>query len=190
MFLTGLKLGRFVLHGSVTHGPAVAGVTWNAMTAGANRQALHGCGVRSAGGQVLLHLHRKLGMWLPPGGHIERDELPDEAAVREVLEETGVRSNSWGRGGRMSRTRFTHRPAGVQLENIGPGHQHIDLIYFARPKGRDPRQTTAEKGRLVRPRRLGRDGRQRRGPGLARAGDRDLEAEGSSSRAGSRSWDR
>ncbi len=25
-------------------------------------------------------------------------------------------------------------PAGVQLENIGPGHQHIDLIYFARPK--------------------------------------------------------
>jgi hypothetical protein len=28
-----------------------------------------------------------------------------------------------------------HRPAGVQLENIGPGHQHIDLIYFARPRG-------------------------------------------------------
>ena len=28
-----------------------------------------------------------------------------------------------------------HRPAGVQLENIGPGHQHIDLIYFARPAG-------------------------------------------------------
>jgi hypothetical protein len=28
-----------------------------------------------------------------------------------------------------------HRPAGVQLENIGPGHQHIDLIYFARPIG-------------------------------------------------------
>jgi hypothetical protein len=27
-----------------------------------------------------------------------------------------------------------HRRAGVQLENIGPGHQHIDLIYFARPR--------------------------------------------------------
>ena len=26
-------------------------------------------------------------------------------------------------------------PAGVQLENIGPRHQHIDLIYFARPAG-------------------------------------------------------
>jgi len=28
-----------------------------------------------------------------------------------------------------------HRPAGVQLENISSGHQHIDLIYFARPRG-------------------------------------------------------
>jgi hypothetical protein len=28
-----------------------------------------------------------------------------------------------------------HRPAGVQLENIEPGHQHIDLIYFAKPAG-------------------------------------------------------
>ena len=43
-------------------------------------------------GKVLLHRHRKLGMWLPPGGHIEENELPDEAAVREVLEEVGCRA--------------------------------------------------------------------------------------------------
>jgi ADP-ribose pyrophosphatase YjhB (NUDIX family) len=42
-------------------------------------------------GKVLLHFHRKLGMWLPPGGHIERDELRDDAAVRQVFEETGLR---------------------------------------------------------------------------------------------------
>ena len=30
-------------------------------------------------GHVLLHYHRKLGRWLPPGGHIEDNELPDEA---------------------------------------------------------------------------------------------------------------
>jgi 8-oxo-dGTP pyrophosphatase MutT (NUDIX family) len=41
-------------------------------------------------GIVLLHLHRKLAMWLPPGGHVERDEIPDDAAVREVFEETGL----------------------------------------------------------------------------------------------------
>ena len=41
-------------------------------------------------GAVLLHRHAKLGLWLPCGGHVERDELPDDAAVREVLEESGV----------------------------------------------------------------------------------------------------
>ncbi len=87
-------------------------------------------------GKVLLHLHRKLGMWLPPGGHIERDELPDDAAVREVLEETGVEVELVGeRREDIEDPVQLHRPAGVQLENIGPGHQHIDLIYFARPRG-------------------------------------------------------
>jgi 8-oxo-dGTP pyrophosphatase MutT (NUDIX family) len=87
-------------------------------------------------GAVLLHLHRKLGMWLPPGGHIERNELPDEAAVREVFEETGVEVDLVGeRREDIEDPVQLYRPAGVQLENIGPGHQHIDLIYFARPRG-------------------------------------------------------
>jgi 8-oxo-dGTP pyrophosphatase MutT (NUDIX family) len=87
-------------------------------------------------GKVLLHFHRKLGMWLPPGGHIERDELPDDAAVREVFEEIGLKVKLVGeRRKDVSDPMQLHRPAGVQLENIGPGHQHIDLIYFARPAG-------------------------------------------------------
>jgi len=89
------------------------------------------------GGRVLLHWHRKLEMWLPPGGHIERDELPDDASVREVFEETGVRVELVGeKRGDIEDPVQLHRPAGVQLEDIGPGHQHIDLIYFARPTGR------------------------------------------------------
>ena len=87
-------------------------------------------------GEVLLHRHRKLGMWLPPGGHIERDELPDDAAAREVLEETGIEVELVGeRREDVEDPVQLCRPAGVQLENIGPGHQHIDLIYFARPLG-------------------------------------------------------
>jgi 8-oxo-dGTP pyrophosphatase MutT (NUDIX family) len=87
-------------------------------------------------GKVLLHHHPKLCMWLPPGGHIERDELPDDAAVREVLEETGLEVELVGeRRDDVEDPVQLHRPAGVQLENIGPGHQHIDLIYFARPRG-------------------------------------------------------
>lgn len=47
-------------------------------------------------GRVLLNVHPKLGIWLPPGGHIELNELPDEAAVREVQEETGVQAELVG----------------------------------------------------------------------------------------------
>jgi 8-oxo-dGTP pyrophosphatase MutT (NUDIX family) len=87
-------------------------------------------------GKVLLHRHRKLAMWLPPGGHIEPNELPDEAAVREVLEETGIGVQLTGeRREDVEDPIQLHRPAGVQLENIAPGHQHIDLIYFATPTG-------------------------------------------------------
>ncbi len=37
--------------------------------------------------KVLLHKHKKLGIWLQPGGHIELDEDPNEAALREAKEE-------------------------------------------------------------------------------------------------------
>jgi 8-oxo-dGTP pyrophosphatase MutT (NUDIX family) len=40
--------------------------------------------------KILLHLHEKIGKWLPPGGHIEKNELPHEAAIRETKEESGL----------------------------------------------------------------------------------------------------
>ena len=56
--------------------------------------------------------------------------------MREVLEETGIRVRLVGeRREDVEDPVQLHRPAGVQLENIGPGHQHIDLIYFATPTG-------------------------------------------------------
>ena len=39
--------------------------------------------------RVLLHLHKRYNTWFPVGGHFEEDELPHEAAVREVKEESG-----------------------------------------------------------------------------------------------------
>lgn len=85
--------------------------------------------------RVLLHFHKKLNRWLPPGGHIEPNELPDEAAVREVLEETGVACEllhgSTLTFGDPTLPQQLKTPAGIQLEQIGPNHQHIDLIYYA-----------------------------------------------------------
>jgi 8-oxo-dGTP pyrophosphatase MutT (NUDIX family) len=98
---------------------------------------------------VLLHMHRKLGMWLPPGGHIEIDELPDDAAVREVLEETGIEVELVGeRREDVEDPVQLRRPIGVQLENIGPGHEHIDLIYLARPTGPTAIRTEFEKDKV------------------------------------------
>jgi 8-oxo-dGTP pyrophosphatase MutT (NUDIX family) len=86
-------------------------------------------------GRVLLHPHAKLGLWLPPGGHIEPDELPDEAALREVEEEAGIRidlvPDPDQPADRPGEPRQLTRPVGIQLETIRPDHEHIDLIYFA-----------------------------------------------------------
>jgi 8-oxo-dGTP pyrophosphatase MutT (NUDIX family) len=90
--------------------------------------------------RVLLHYHRKLRKWLPPGGHVEDNELPDDAATREVLEETGIRARLLGaRGLPIDDPRQLVVPAGIQVELIYAGHEHIDLVYFARPDPDDVR---------------------------------------------------
>jgi len=48
-------------------------------------------GILIVNDKVLLIKHKKLGFWLNPGGHIEKDELPHKAAEREFYEETGIR---------------------------------------------------------------------------------------------------
>lgn len=84
--------------------------------------------------KTLLHLHRSLKMWLPPGGHIDRDELPHIAAVREVKEETGLDVDLVidPPSIQSENAREIPLPRHLLLENINPFHQHIDMIYFAR----------------------------------------------------------
>lgn len=43
------------------------------------------------GGQwkALVHRHRKMGLWIQPGGHVEHTENPWQALVHELHEETG-----------------------------------------------------------------------------------------------------
>ena len=54
--------------------------------------------------------------------------------MREVLEESGVEVKLVGeRALAVETPRQLVRPRGVQLETIAPDHEHIDLIYFAKP---------------------------------------------------------
>ncbi len=40
--------------------------------------------------KVLMLFHKKFEKWLPPGGNLEKDEAPHQAAERELLEEVGL----------------------------------------------------------------------------------------------------
>ncbi len=41
-------------------------------------------------GEVFMGKHKKSGLWLFNGGHIDKDELPEDAVLREMEEELGI----------------------------------------------------------------------------------------------------
>ena len=101
-------------------------------------------------GRTLLLWHKKIQAWFPPGGHINPDELPEVAAVREVVEETGLEVEILGGRQKLGSVQVLRRPVCILLEDISEGHQHIDLIYFARVIGRaeekiDDREATGSR---------------------------------------------
>jgi 8-oxo-dGTP pyrophosphatase MutT (NUDIX family) len=94
-------------------------------------------------GATALHEHPSLGIRIPPGGHLARDELPHEAAVREVYEETGLDATLVAAEGVASPAgRSLPQPAYQMLYDVDsvdgrPVHQHVDHVFFARVPTRD-----------------------------------------------------
>ena len=88
-------------------------------------------------GRVLLVHHRKLDKWLPLGGHIELDEDPEQAALREAREESGFEVELLGERPPTTEagTRALVAPRFLDIHRINETHEHIGLIYWARPKG-------------------------------------------------------
>jgi 8-oxo-dGTP pyrophosphatase MutT (NUDIX family) len=84
---------------------------------------------------TVLHVHRRTGAWLQPGGHIEEGESPWDAAIRETVEETGLDVRHPD-GGPL----LVH----VDVHPAPRGHVHLDLRYLLLAPDDDPCPATGE----------------------------------------------
>ncbi len=84
---------------------------------------------------TVLHLHKRLGIWMQPGGHIDAGETPDAAALREAVEELGLRLEHPPGG-----ARFIH----LDVHEAAFGHTHLDLRYLLLGTDADPHPPPGE----------------------------------------------
>ena len=78
---------------------------------------------------TVLHLHKRLGRWLQPGGHLHAGETPWAGARREAEEETGLAVSHPGGGPRLLH---------VDVHAAARGHVHLDLRYLLFAPDDDP----------------------------------------------------
>ncbi|HEX8947222.1 MAG TPA: NUDIX domain-containing protein [Candidatus Paceibacterota bacterium] len=91
-------------------------------------------------GAVLLRMHDKYKFWLSVGGHIELDEEPTQAALREVKEEVGLDAKLIGEVAQVSEGegyRELLPPRFMNIHAINETHQHVSLVYFATADSRE-----------------------------------------------------
>jgi 8-oxo-dGTP pyrophosphatase MutT (NUDIX family) len=84
--------------------------------------------------KVLLRVHDKLHKWLSVGGHIELDEDPNQAAIREVKEEVGLDvdiSCNKTLPENEEREKELIPPEFLNRHWITKSHEHITFVYFA-----------------------------------------------------------
>lgn len=84
---------------------------------------------------VVLLKHKRLGLWLQPGGHVDAGETPWDGALREAREETGLEvafhADQLDDDGVP---RLIH----VDVHAGGRGHTHLDLRYLVDGGAADP----------------------------------------------------
>ncbi len=86
---------------------------------------------------VLMLYHGKYDHWVHPGGHIDPGETPDEAALREAEEETGVEAEileDFRPDKQLEESFNLPQPFNISLYQIREGQWHCDFAYLARVK--------------------------------------------------------
>ena len=106
--------------------------------------------------KLLLHLHKRSKIMLPLGGHIEVNELPEEACIREAKEESGLnislhnsdinkllRSSS-----ELTVEKVLINPMHTVLCKVNSEHYHIDFVYYATAKSFETKREEGESNLL------------------------------------------
>lgn len=97
---------------------------------------------------IWLHMHKNLGRLLPAGGHIELDETPWDAAVHEILEESGYSIHDLqilqpkDRLKSLEGVRLHPQPVAVSTQKPEKDHFHVDSAYVFIAHG-EPSNTIA-----------------------------------------------
>lgn len=87
--------------------------------------------------RVLLRMHDKYNKWLGVGGHVELNEDPNQAAIREAKEEVGmdiILDDRLKEFRQKDKTQELIPPFYLNKNRINKTHEHVTLIYFATTK--------------------------------------------------------
>jgi 8-oxo-dGTP pyrophosphatase MutT (NUDIX family) len=91
--------------------------------------------------KILFCYHPRYSYWLFPGGHIELDETPDEALLREVKEETGLDVTVLAEKPTASKDANNeiplYQPRFVSVHEAEAPHRHVALMYVCLAKSGD-----------------------------------------------------
>ena len=97
--------------------------------------------------KLLLIHHKKLNLWLPVGGHIEQNEIPDDALKREIKEETNLDVEIISSTEHITPKGNTKislaTPFHVNVHSVGD-HDHCSLFYICKPLNPDALKINSE----------------------------------------------
>ena len=99
--------------------------------------------------KVLFRFHDKYKIWMSVGGHIELDEDPNQAALREVKEEVGLDVVLFDKLRPFVHDKDGYKelipPFFMNIHKVSDTHRHVTLNYFATSDSDQVREESHDK---------------------------------------------